>query len=551
MRPRMFARRTGKILAISRAAMALVFLLALYLDPSVSAFSHPGVYLLLACYLIGASAMIVIAWTSWWWEFRLAPAAHVIDTLAFVMAVYFSEATKADFSSPFMGLAAFLLFSATLRWGWYAVALTAIALAVLNGLSGASLLLFDLPIDHYRYGRRLMYLSVLSLMMVWLGGEQRGLRAAPMPRTPGTPGERRNAILTDTLAFTRAALHARGAAIAVPHGEEPWTELLRDTGYAVIVDRLGPAALEGSFGEPDRAALIDCRRGRRIVNRSRSYPLAHAGPVNAPLAEYCNVDAAMIVTFETAAGPGQLLIWGIADMCVDDLPLVEMIGHHLSTELDREDLAELAQAASAAALRDSLARDLHDSVAQFLAGTLFRLEALSRWIREGQDPTSEIEDLKSALRREQGELRAMIQRLRRGEEGDRRTDLVEELETLLAEMSQHWHIAVRLDAATRPMPVSISLAHELRQVLREAVANAARHGRCTKVLVSLGMGGASGLGSGLHLRIADDGRGFGAQGSALKPRSISERVGALGGTLSICHEGQGASLDIALPNRIA
>ncbi len=547
----MFARRTGKILAISRAAMALVFLLALYLDPSASAVSHPGAYLLLACYLVGASAMIVIAWTSWWWEFRLAPAVHVIDTLAFVMAVYFSEASKADFSSPFMALAAFLLISATLRWGWYAVALTALALAVLNGLSGASLLLFDLPIDPYRYGRRLMYLGVLSLMMVWLGGEQRGPRSAPMPRTPGTPGERRNAILTDTLAYTRAALQASGAAIAVPHGEEPWTELLRDTGYAVIVDRLGPETLDGSFGEPDRAALIDCRRGRRIVSRPRSYPLALAGPVNAPLAEYCNVDTAMIVTFETAAGPGQLLIWGIEHMCIDDLPLVEMIGHHLSTELDREDLAELAQAASAAALRDTLARDLHDSVAQFLAGTLFRLEALSRWVREGQDPTREIEDLKSALRREQGELRAMIQRLRRGEEGDRRTDLVEELETLLAEMSQHWHIAVRLDADTRPMPVSISLAHELRQVLREALANAARHGRCTNVLVSLGMGGASGLGSGLRLRIADDGRGFGAQGSALKPRSISERVGALGGTLSICHEGQGALLDIALPNRIA
>jgi hypothetical protein len=100
---------------------------------------------------------------------------------------------------------------------------------------------------------------------------------------------------------------------------------------------------------------------------------------------------------------------------------------------------------------------------QFLAGTLFRLEALTRRIREGQDPTDEINDLKAALRREQGELRVMIQRLRRGEEGDRRTDLVEELETLLGEMSQHWRIAVRLESEVRPMPVSIGLAHELRQ----------------------------------------------------------------------------------------
>lgn len=391
-----------------------------------------------------------------------------------------------------------------------------------------------------------MYLGVLSIMMVWLNGEQRGLRLAPMPRTPGTPGGRRKAILVDTLTFARVALQARGAAIAVPHGEEPWMELLRDSGYAVIVDRLGPEVLEGSFGEPDRAALIDLARGRRIISRASSYPLALPGRIEAPIAAHCGVEEAMIVTFETAAGPGQLLIWGIPDMCMDDLPLVETIGRHLSSELDREDLAELAQAASAAALRDALARDLHDSVAQFLAGTLFRLEALSRWIREGHDPTGEINELKTALRREQRELRAMIQRLRRGEEGDRRTDLVEELEALLSELSQHWHIAARLDAQVRPMPVSISLAHELRQIMREAVANAGRHGGCREVVVSVSTGAP-----GLQLQIADDGDGFPADCPLTRPRSISERVETLGGTLSICHNHPGALLEITLPNRIA
>ena len=546
MRPRMFARRTGKVLATSRAAMALTFLIALWLDPSPPGKIGAVTYLLLAGYLVGAAAMIIITWRSWWWEFRLAPWVHAVDTLAFVAAVYFSEAGKADFNSPFMALTAFLLISATLRWGWSAVAWTSFALVLLNTVIGVTLFGFDLPIEPYRYGRRLMYLAVLSMMMVWLSGEQRGPRWASVPRTPGTPGERRNAILIDTLAFCRTALQARGAAIAVPHGEEPWMEVLRDTGFAVIVDRLGPDALGGSFDEPDRASLIDRARGRRITSRASSYPLAIPGPVDAPLAAECGVGEAMLVTFETAAGPGQLLIWGIPDMCVDDLPLVETIARHLSTELDREDLAELAQAASASALRDALARDLHDSVAQFLAGTLFRLEALSRWIREGQDPTPEIDDLKTSLRREQVELRAMIQRLRRGEEGDRRTDLAEELETLLGEMSKHWHIAVRLEAKARPMPVSIGLAHELRQVLREAVANAARHGSCREVVVSVATDSP-----GLTLRIADDGDGFPAESAPPRPRSISERVEALGGTLSICHNKPGAMLEIALPNRIA
>lgn len=140
--------------------------------------------------------------------------------------------------------------------------------------------------------------------------------------------------------------------------------------------------------------------------------------------------------------------------------------------------------------------------AQFLAGTLFRLEALTRWIREGHDPASEIADLKAALRSEQRDLRATIQRLRRGEDGDRRTDLIDEVETLLSEMGQHWHIAVRLASSVRTLPVSIGLAYEIRQVVREAVANAARHGGCDQVIVALVRDGAR-----LKLSIADNGAG--------------------------------------------
>jgi signal transduction histidine kinase len=148
--------------------------------------------------------------------------------------------------------------------------------------------------------------------------------------------------------------------------------------------------------------------------------------------------------------------------------------------------------------------------AQFLAGTLFRLEALTRWIREGHDPASEIADLKAALRSEQRDLRATIQRLRRGEDGDRRTDLIDEVETLLSEMGQHWHIAVRLASSVRTLPVSIGLAYEIWQVVREAVANAARHGGCDQVIVALVRDGAR-----LKLSIADNGAGVPSGGPDL------------------------------------
>lgn len=542
----MFARRTGKALATSRTILITVFIVALWMTPFQRPNSDATIFVVLSLYLAGAVAMMIVAWRSWWHEYRLAPLAHITDIFAFVAAIYLSEIYAGEFNSPYGAITAFLLASATLRWGWAGVALTSIALTVLSAAVGISLYTFGFDMDYARLSRRLLYFGTFAIIMIWLSADQRTMRALPMPKPLGNPGERRTAVLVDMLTYARAKLHGSGAAIALGRGEEPWTEVLRDTGTALIHDRIGPEALENNFGEPNCAALIDVSRSRRISTRSSNSPIATSGPFAAPLALHCGVHQAILVNFETGYGPGQLLVWGIPDMCVDDLALVEAMGRHLTTELDHEDLAELAQEASAAAVRDALARDLHDSVAQFLAGTLFRLAALTRSIREGQDPLSELLDVKRAVRGEQAELRAMIERLRRGEETDRHTDLIEEIETLLGELSRHWHISVRINSTIRPLPVSISLAHEMRQVLREAVANAVRHGQCRTIAVTVTREVLH-----LKLKIADDGEGFAPNGPVPRPRSISERVEALGGSLYICNTSPGVLLEVTLPHRNA
>ena len=542
----MFARRTGKALATSRVALIVVFILALWVTPVKGPSNLGPIYLFLAIYLAGAVAMAGVAWTSWWYEYRLARLVHSIDIVAFVTAVYLSEIDSTDFNSPYPTVTAFLLASATLRWGWSGVARTSLALIVLSAVVGVGLYADGFDLDVYLYARRLMYFGVFAMAMVWLNAEHRTARVISMPRTPGNPGERRTAMLIDMLAFSRTALQGTGAAIAIGRGEEPWTEVLRATGDAMVHDRLGPEVLDAGFGEPGCATLIDIPRARRIMSRTSTFPVALPGPFPAPLAAYCQVNEGILVTFETVSGPGQLLVWGISDMCVDDLPLIEAMGRHLGAELDREEMAELARSASAAALRDALARDLHDSVAQFLAGTLFRLEALTRWIKAGREPIGEINEIKAALRREQGELRETIQRLRRGEDGDRRTDLVGELEALLGELGRHWHIDVRLETAAPTLPVPIGLAYEVRQVLREAVANAVRHGQCRAVVVTL-----ADTGPHLQLTFTDDGVGFPQNVPANRPRSIAERVESLGGTFAIRNNVPGVLLEIVLPTREA
>ena len=175
----MFARRTGKALATSRAALIVSFFAALWITPRAADALHNTIYPFLAVYLAAAVAMAIVAWRSWWYEYRLAPHVHVADIGAFVAAVFLSEVDAPEFNSPFPTVTAFLLASATLRWGWIGVAWTATALTVLSVVVGVSLYTLGFDIDHYRFGRRFMYFGAFAISMAWLSAGQRTIRALP------------------------------------------------------------------------------------------------------------------------------------------------------------------------------------------------------------------------------------------------------------------------------------------------------------------------------------------------------------------------------------
>lgn len=541
----MFMRRTGKILATTRAILAAVFLLAVLVEPTQPARAGLIGIVILAAYMSLSVALVLVAWRSWWYDHRLAVAVHVIDIVAFVAGVYFTETGKSDFSSPFMAFAAFLLVSANLRWGWRGIAVTAFALLLANMAAGGALYMMHLDLDINRFGRRQVYMLLLSIVMVWLSGDNRLSRRVELQDPGGVPGERRLNVLTEAVADIRTAMTARGVAIALLRNEEPLVEIVRNDGHSTHA-MAAPGALSDDLVRARRPMLFDLARGRSIAAVATGGTVATIGDLAIPIAEHNGVGEGILASFTTAAGPGQLLVWGMRDMSADDLPLIEAFAREAGFALDREEMASLSREAAVSGIRNALARDLHDSVAQFLAGTLFRIEALRRWIREGNDPEREIDAIKQALRREQVQLRGLIDRLRKGQDGDRRTDLVEELEALLVELSHHWHIDACLDAVMRPLPVSIELAYELRQLVREGVANAARHGHCSRVTVSI-----VGEEESLRMRIRDDGAGFPAGPAPLRPRSISERVEALGGKLVIADATRGVTLDISLPARMA
>jgi signal transduction histidine kinase len=199
-----------------------------------------------------------------------------------------------------------------------------------------------------------------------------------------------------------------------------------------------------------------------------------------------------------------------------------------------------------------IARDLHDSVAQVLAGACFRLEAIRGWVRAGKDPDAEILAVKDALKVEQRNIRELIAKLRLGGDSVRQVDLIESLRDLTAELSRQWSIDCSL---VRQREGRLSepawLTHEVQQLVREAVANAVRHGGTRSVSVHV-----SWTHEDVILSVTDRGTGFAAAGpksntaskrSEPRPWSIHSRITSLGGNLTVASNREGAQLTINIP----
>ena len=188
--------------------------------------------------------------------------------------------------------------------------------------------------------------------------------------------------------------------------------------------------------------------------------------------------------------------------------------------------------------RLSLARDVHDSIVQFLAGAAFRLEAIKRSPKINRSVANDLDELKRLLVEEQGEIRAFLLALR----SDRALGLAEavaELRALAGRLSRQWSIDCTVTAEGDHGLIPIRLQLDLQQMLREAVANAVRHGKADRVEVGLAVEGNR-----LQLRVADNGSGF---STTTEPWSLKERVERAHGSLRLMSEAGSTNILISLP----
>jgi signal transduction histidine kinase len=228
----------------------------------------------------------------------------------------------------------------------------------------------------------------------------------------------------------------------------------------------------------------------------------------------------------------------------------EMAALGVATLLQQARSAQAARKAASTAERRRLAGDLHDGLLQVLAGASLQVHALVALV--GQNPEqakARLGTLEAALVAEHRALRLVVDALRSrpGSMAAPQPDLlVGRLGDLVVRLQRLWDLAIVCRVEPEGLRVNDALGHDLVQLVSEAVANAARHGRARNVTVTIDAQCGP-----LTMTIEDDGCGFAPAGRlGARPRvpeSLRERVAALDGLLMIDSGATWTKLELILP----
>lgn len=203
--------------------------------------------------------------------------------------------------------------------------------------------------------------------------------------------------------------------------------------------------------------------------------------------------------------------------------------------------AQQVEALSAARERERLAHAVHDSVAHALTGILMGLQAGRRLLtHDPQAASQRLVALEEAARRGLEEVRRAVRNLRPAPLD--RKEGTEALRELAAEFAERTGLEVTV-CADGVLQLPEPAATLVCSALQEALANAVRHGRASRVDVTVRAGDGW-----LTLTVRDDGAGANEVNPGMGLEGMRRRAEAAGGSLHWrTGPGEGFELVLTLP----
>src|ERR1700674_2261750 len=227
-----------------------------------------------------------------------------------------------------------------------------------------------------------------------------------------------------------------------------------------------------------------------------------------------------------------------------DMSFLRAMADQATSAVDYARLLRASREKVALEERQRLARDLHDSVSQAVYG--IALGARSAMELLAADPSQVREPLEYVLRLSEAalaEMRALIFELR--PEALEREGLTGALKHHTAVLRARHGIAVE-ESLTGEPAMSWESKQALYRIAQEALHNAGRHARATRVRIGLSEEDAQ-----IRLEVSDNGVGFDSQGTYpghFGLNTMRERANELGGSLEIESRPQaGTSVRAVIP----
>jgi two-component system NarL family sensor kinase len=230
-----------------------------------------------------------------------------------------------------------------------------------------------------------------------------------------------------------------------------------------------------------------------------------------------------------------------------DLRLLYTVGDLLSIAIERARLFAQSAEFGAVSERNRLAREIHDTLAQGLAGIVLQLETAEVLLGVGDKRDKVERSIHQALelaRSNLDEARRSVMDLRAAPLESR--SLADALTALAKATEEQTPAFIRLHVtgANRPLPVRIETG--LYRIAQEAVANAVQHASASQITIALELGPRQ-----AKLVVEDDGKGF---DPAQTPSGhfgligLNERARLFGGHLHLESEpGVGTRVEVSVP----
>jgi signal transduction histidine kinase len=540
--------RNGRLIVWARMMLALFLLLSVVFGELRQDAAEHFAWFLLAAYMLVLAATMLPGLRRR--AVRTFDLILAIDAIALALLLY---ATAGSSSSSF-GPLIFVVLCATVQWGSRG--------AIVSGVLVVAILLLPVGWQMLRPDRtgafsmtlaRLGSIAMITIMLAGIAWHfEHLLKQLGRLSHPIVPDESSGELpLLACLKHALFVFQGRSGLLLWSDPEEPHLLLAQvdqegeRTGTLPALEE--PLVADWVNGAP---FLYNRKHGTTIFRMPAGLSQeAEQVPFLAFLNAVTNYRQVLAVPLSVHDATGLVLVLDPPMTAADDLTTATMLGRQISLTLETSQLHAERRLAAASRERVRLARDLHDGVLQFLAGSRLQLDLIGG-TDLSEDARNRVQQMREAISEEQRQLRNVIGAMNKSPE----PGLIQ-IRPALIQVADHlaksWGIQILADVSPYELDVPQECAEDLIRITREAVANAVRHGGASIVRLEVWQEGKQ-----LKVSIQDDGRGFPFEGEMTherlsefpgRPRSIYARVSAMGGRLMLSSATGGARLDISAP----